>query len=479
MDAINEFLVPTTFKYLHLVSYLVYFMLLLHLPYMGMVLGSSVLSLAYSKGGWHPQPIHGQPDAVLSEVSSQKSAEKTKFHKVLVKGKPGLSKDFMRLAMGRPRIWFTFGLLPLASLAFLYKMLLHNTPVHIHLYLLRLLGILAMGFILLTFYPIGMKWCEKKSIKAETIPILAGAGGVLLVLFYCFHFVNLMALLIFPEKWAFIKEPIPFPLFSITPLIHFGGFLCLSLIITGAAVLFFYYKWPEKRLPEDTPHYSFLKYHGYGLLLAGSLLMPIVIFWDLYTLPGYSLSIGVFVISALIIITLFLVLAAAVVMIKNYNIPIPRFSVISFLLALLLFGLVIGKDRTLQANASQETFAVLASDAQKARNEIVAQREELYSQAMKIDEKLGEKIYNDVCTACHSFDQKILGPPFNDVLPKYIDKQDDLIAFIKNPTKIDPQYTAMPNPGLTTIQTKSVVKFLMIKMGVETQEQGQPQEKGE
>jgi cytochrome c len=431
MDAINEFLVPTTFKYLHLVSYLVYFMLLLHLPYMGMMLGSSVFSLAYSKG------------------------------------KPGLSKDFMRLAMGKPWIWIAFGLLPPASLAFLYKMLLYNTPVHIHLYLLRLPGILAIGFILLTIYT----KCKKC--------ILAGAGGVLLVLFYCFHFVNLMALLIFPEKWAFIKELIPFPLFSITPIIHFGGFLCLSLIITGAGVLFFYYKWPEKHLPGDTPHYSFLKYHGYGLVLAGSLLMPVVIFWDLYTLPGYSLSIGVFVISALIIIILFLLLAAAAVMIKNYSTPIPRFSVISFLLALLLFGLVIGKDRTLQANASRETFAVLASDAQKARNEIIAQREELYSQAMKIDEKLGEKIYNDVCTACHGFDQKILGPPFNDVLPKYVDKQEDLIAFIKNPTKINPQYTAMPNPGLTTIQTKSVVKFLMIKMGVETQEPEQPQEKGE
>ncbi|MFC2141029.1 hypothetical protein ACFLQP_01895 [Acidobacteriota bacterium] len=35
--------------------------------------------------GWHPRPIHGQPDAALSGTSSQKFAEKTKFHKVLVK----------------------------------------------------------------------------------------------------------------------------------------------------------------------------------------------------------------------------------------------------------------------------------------------------------------------------------------------------------------------------------------------------------
>jgi len=38
-----------------------------------------------SKWGRHPQPIHGQPDAVLSEASSQRPDEKTKFHKGLVK----------------------------------------------------------------------------------------------------------------------------------------------------------------------------------------------------------------------------------------------------------------------------------------------------------------------------------------------------------------------------------------------------------
>ena len=39
----------------------------------------------FSKRGWHPQPIHGQPDVVLSEASSQKFAEKTRFQELLVK----------------------------------------------------------------------------------------------------------------------------------------------------------------------------------------------------------------------------------------------------------------------------------------------------------------------------------------------------------------------------------------------------------
>jgi hypothetical protein len=41
------------------------------------------------EGGGTPNPIHGQPDDVLSGTSSQKFAEKTKFHKVLVKKTSG------------------------------------------------------------------------------------------------------------------------------------------------------------------------------------------------------------------------------------------------------------------------------------------------------------------------------------------------------------------------------------------------------
>jgi putative ABC transport system permease protein len=42
----------------------------------------------YSRG-WHPQPIHGQPEVFLSGASSQKSGEKTNFQKVLVKETTG------------------------------------------------------------------------------------------------------------------------------------------------------------------------------------------------------------------------------------------------------------------------------------------------------------------------------------------------------------------------------------------------------
>ena len=424
----NQFLLQPTHEYLSLLSALIYLMMLFHLPYLGMVLGSSVLSTAYNK--W----------------------------------KPGLSKDFINLAMGPPWVRVAFGLLPVLSLAVLYKMRLANTPIPVHLYLLRLSVLMAVGLVLLTVY-------------RRTANFLFGAAGTLVLFVYSFHFIDVRALLIFPEKWFFLKAPLPYPLFSITPLIHFAAFLLLSAIITGAAILFFYTKWPEKRLAEDTPHYALLKYHGYGLLLAGSLLMPVVLFWDLYNLPNYSLSAGVFVIAGFLVVTLFLLTLAAVTMIKEHKAPVPRFVVISFLLALLVFGLVIGKDRTLQANSSRETFAVLNMDAQKVRNAEVSRREEIYAKNMIIDSAMGERIYTQICSACHSFDKKILGPPFNVVLPKYKGKKDDLIAFIKSPVKVDPNYTAMPNPGLTSIQVKAVVKFLMEKTGMEPAEPAEPAEK--
>jgi cytochrome c551/c552 len=86
---------------------------------------------------------------------------------------------------------------------------------------------------------------------------------------------------------------------------------------------------------------------------------------------------------------------------------------------------------------------------------------------MVISAEEGEKIYQEVCTACHAFDRVVLGPAHDITLKKYVDNPDDLVEFLKNPTKVDPAFPAMPNPGLTTHKIKSVVKFLMGRMGKE------------
>jgi cytochrome c len=75
----------------------------------------------------------------------------------------------------------------------------------------------------------------------------------------------------------------------------------------------------------------------------------------------------------------------------------------------------------------------------------------------------GEDIYNAKCSACHLFDQKKVGPPYNTVIPKYLGKKDQLIAFVLNPVKVDPAYPNMPNQGLRPAEADSIASFLLRK----------------
>ncbi len=64
--------------------------------YRGFLFRRDHTPIHFSKRGRHPQPIHGQPDVVLPGASSQKFAEKIKFHKVLLKS---INHKFRKIEM--------------------------------------------------------------------------------------------------------------------------------------------------------------------------------------------------------------------------------------------------------------------------------------------------------------------------------------------------------------------------------------------
>ena len=81
----------------------------------------------------------------------------------------------------------------------------------------------------------------------------------------------------------------------------------------------------------------------------------------------------------------------------------------------------------------------------------------------------GEEIYKVRCESCHKFDIKLVGPPHNEVVPKYFGKKELLLAFIKNPTRVDETYPPMPNPGLKPAEAKAVADYVLeqVKKNVE------------
>jgi cytochrome c len=78
----------------------------------------------------------------------------------------------------------------------------------------------------------------------------------------------------------------------------------------------------------------------------------------------------------------------------------------------------------------------------------------------------GEDIYNAKCSACHLIDQKKVGPAYKDVIPKYGKDKAKLVAFVLNPSKVDPAFPPMPNQGLRPAEADSIAMYLMSKVGV-------------
>jgi cytochrome c len=76
----------------------------------------------------------------------------------------------------------------------------------------------------------------------------------------------------------------------------------------------------------------------------------------------------------------------------------------------------------------------------------------------------GEDIFNAKCSACHTFDAKKVGPAYKDVLPKYVGRKEQMMAFVLNPIKIDPAFPPMPGQGLKPAEADSIVSYLLRKI---------------
>lgn len=130
-----------------------------------------------------------------------------------------------------------------------------------------------------------------------------------------------------------------------------------------------------------------------------------------------------------------------------------RFGSLIFLVLILASIALIVKDQKAMTNATEKHSLVLSTQY----NTILAELKGEGTVAVLS----GKEIYDVRCASCHKFDQKFVGPAHKDVLPKYVGKEAKLVAFIRNPVKVDPAYPPMPNPGLKPQEADAVAKYLL------------------
>ncbi len=407
MDIISRLLLPPSAEQFGLLAYLIGFMMLVHLPYVGALLISSVISLAYRKT------------------------------------RPALSALFIESLATAGKI-VIFGIIPLASLVFLLGQYLYNTSAPVSLYLTRIFILAVPAMILLLVY-------------RRVANVWAGILGSGLLLISSFFLISTLGLVDSPEKWPFILTPLPL-VYSIQVIIHFLLFLVASSVFCGAWLLILYFRWPDRRLDTESPDVATMKYWSLSLITFGALLMPVLILWSLYTLPDFAVSGALYVSGGILLLILFILSMLGQSMLRHDH---TRFASVTFVIAMLMFGIVVARSHLRQATANQEHLILLGQSVEKTENQLAEAQSARRPQATTSPLELGEKLYNERCTACHRFDRRVVGPPYNDVLPQFMNKKDDLVKFILNPVKVNPDYPSMPNLGLSDREANAVAMFLL------------------
>ena len=425
MELFNRFVLPPTLEHLELLRYLLMLASIIHLPFVGILIGSTALSLFLNlRDRDEPNPMFAR-----------------------------LAGRLMEMAMPSPAAVIVFGVLPLPVLWVVYgQWFIHSTVNTMHLVPVGAAMVIA-ALALLSGYRATLSPSGRNTMKNLGLGG-AGFGALVLGTYVIFGSVTRF---FDPERW-FLHHHAVRTLTSWPIIWRYLLFVSLSLATTGGAILFFFFRWPgsAKRVGEAEARLT--KNLGAGIAMGGTVLFPVFGFFYLLTIPVVALSGAMFSIAVTALAVLFAVFVFAY---RAALSPVPRFGVRAFVLFLVVFSFVIVLDQLALVNATKEHITGLVTEAEEREAETALEREALRSASVVADPVRGEEVFKTVCMTCHRMNERLVGPPLQTVLPKYVGKMDDLVGFVQKPSKVNPDYPPMPAPGLPLVDVKSVAAYLL------------------
>jgi mono/diheme cytochrome c family protein len=319
-------------------------------------------------------------------------------------------------------------------------------------------GLLTIGFwggtLLLLSFGLALLRLSRYLFLHEKVgshrDVLLGFAGAVLVLAAAFVLICASALLVMPEKWPFLLNQ-PRLFLSWNGVARFLEFAALSLSITGAGVLTLGVSAERKGL-RDPDFCSMARQTGTALTVSLLLAWPLLLLFDLLTLPELALSAGIFVLAA---VSLTLAMVIALVLGRHPDNRKGRRSGAVLLAVLGLFFIWLLADDAERGNVLSEPVLLA-----RALTVTPAQAEEQGEEQAE-ETSGGKGVFEKICARCHRFDSRLVGPPLNEVVPPYREDIEALKAFIRNPVKKNPDYPAMPRLGLADEEIAAVAAYLL------------------
>ncbi len=417
---------PLSTEFYALLRYGLFLVLLIHLPFLGAIIGGSTVSLFLTYLG--------------------KETRDPSY--------PRFSKELAQAVLPGKSVLFIFGFVPVLLVWFVYERILFDTtPLPWHFWS-AILAILFAGFALLHVYR--SAW----DLAPDLPPLHVGAGavGVLALILAFFLFANGYGILFNPEKLPLLAKQVRF-FMSWNAVVKFLLFLAFFFGMTGGLILLLGGRSAKGKEGPDGVYRELVRDVGSHLAYLATMVLPVFVLLDLVTLPKVALSAGVFATSAaVLLLSLLVCLGLSLAAGKEEG------GSGAWVLALyvLIFLVVLLHDHAAVGNAYGDRIAFLTMQAQAAVTEQAKEehREEPAA-AAKEEAEPGKAVYEKVCAGCHQIDIRVVGPPLSEVVPKYAGDVEKLKGFIRNPVKVKPDYPSMPKLGLPEEEIDAVARYLI------------------
>ncbi|MEO8209373.1 MAG: cytochrome c [bacterium] len=450
MDFLDNLVIPATTQHLNLLKIILVISMLIFLPFFGMLLGGTGFSVIFNAYG------------------------RKRKKKLFIR----FAKDIIdKLAINR-FVGVGLGVLPLLAITFCYAQLMYEVEVITVslLFVATLFMAIAVNFVytyqntfqvellIETFKGIsGLPKHELETKIPEDISDYefdlmntnsnSGLYAFVLLILTAVFFSGGISIALFSDRYQDFQNIAQMFLSGAT-MLNFLFLVVLSITVTGSAILFFFFSWQGGLYDMDPEYSNFVKKIAGTIAFTGAAILPVVLFLSFIVVPNVALSGSVFVYTVLSFVCILLLCNFLYAVIKNSD---TQYIGVAFYLLILSFGFIIMKNQ-----------AAFGTATHKHLEEINLKAEELEKQkkgkTINTAGVNGEEIFQRICSACHKFDAKLVGPPYNETVPTFNGDVKKLSAFIQNPYKVFPDYPAMPNPGLKPKEADAVAQYLIEKV---------------
>ncbi|MEO8232867.1 MAG: c-type cytochrome [Ignavibacteriota bacterium] len=440
MDFLDKLVLPQSAEHIVLLHYMLILILALFVPFISIVFGGTFASIHYGK---------------------KYRKTKTLFYKKF-------SKDVIEYVTVNNGVGIILGIVPLFAAILIFAQLMHTSTIQTVNFLALSLVMIIVALLMIYTYrysvmisnvfdsvnsnSISDKDVEEdyKKLKEKTsyLSLNYGKGGLILLFIGIWFYIAAITSATNFTSWNY--SGLITALAAPKVLLNLLIFIAFAITLTSAAILFIHLYWNESKKNEDPAYTKFVKDTASKAGLKASIPLPILILINILSFSNTTLSGSIFIYTIISILLIFLAYNFFyMIQFKNDY----RFgSFIFFVLILASIALII-KDQKAMTNATEKHSLMLGTQYNTILADLKGEN--------KVAEISGKDIYDVRCASCHKFDQKVVGPAYFDVLPKYAGNESKLVAFIKNPVKVNPAFPPMPNPGLKPQEANAVAKYLL------------------